>query len=98
MVAKVDEELKKLSLSYNEKVQALGAVQRKKSTNLATSDFEDFLTPDQIGAHEFLNTEFLITLVVVVPGQLEQGMMKYILFKVINLITYSLFSRVFEII
>ena len=73
MVAKVDEELKKLSLNYNEKAQLLGAIQRKKSTNLATSDFEDFLSPEQIGKHEFLNTEFLVTLVVVVPGQLEQG-------------------------
>eukprot|EP01041_Mallomonas_annulata_P012227 gene12227-25675_t len=76
MVAKVDEELKKLSISYNEKQQALGAVQRKKTTNLATSDFEDFLTPEVVGRHEFLNTEFLVTLVAVIPGALEQEFLK----------------------
>ncbi len=75
MVAKVDEELKKLSISYNEKTQALGVIQRKKATNLASSDFEDFLTPDIVGRHEFLNTEFLVTLIVVVPGALEQGIL-----------------------
>eukprot|EP00607_Mallomonas_marina_P010101 CAMPEP_0182419166 /NCGR_PEP_ID=MMETSP1167-20130531/3566_1 /TAXON_ID=2988 /ORGANISM="Mallomonas Sp, Strain CCMP3275" /LENGTH=387 /DNA_ID=CAMNT_0024593831 /DNA_START=227 /DNA_END=1390 /DNA_ORIENTATION=- len=76
MVAKVDEELKKLSISYGEKTQALSAVQRKKTTNLITSDFEDFLTPDQINKHEFLNTEFLVTLVVIVPSAIEPDFLR----------------------
>lgn len=71
MVAKVDEELKKLSISYNEKVQALSAVNRKKATNLATSDFEDFLSPDEVNKHEFLKTESLLTVVAIVPSGVE---------------------------
>ncbi len=73
MVAKVDDELKKLSLSYNEKIQALSALQRKRTVNLITSDFEDFLAADKIARMEFLNTEYLQTLVIVVNSQNEQG-------------------------
>ena len=73
MVAKVDEELKKLSNNYNEKVQSLSAVQRKKATNFATSDFEDFLAPDVVARYEFLNTEFLVTVVAVINVAVEPG-------------------------
>lgn len=71
MVAKVDDELKKLSISYNEKIQLLSALQRKRTVNLATSDFEDFLPADKVARFEFLNTEYLQTLVVVVNSQNE---------------------------
>ncbi len=74
MVAKVDDELKKLSISYNEKIQTLSALQRKRTVNLATSDFEDFLPADKVSRFEFLNTEYLQTLVVVVSSQNEAGM------------------------
>lgn len=74
MVAKADDELKKLSVSYSEKQQALSALQRKRTTNLITSDFEDFLKPDQVSKHEFLDSEYLVTLAVVVPAALEPGM------------------------
>ena len=73
MVAKVDDELKKLSISYNEKVQHLSAVQRKKTTNLVTSDLEDFLPADTPSKFEFVNSEYLVTILVVVPGQSEAG-------------------------
>jgi predicted nuclease with TOPRIM domain len=73
MVGKVDDELKKLSTSYNEKLQALGAIQRKKTTNLVTSDFEDFLPADIVRKTEFMNTEYLLTMVVVVTTQMEAG-------------------------
>ena len=73
MVAKVDEELKKLSISYNEKSQAVSAVLRKKATNFATSDFEDFLPADVVSKNDFLNTEFLLTVAVIVPASVEAG-------------------------
>lgn len=72
-VAKVDDELKKLAISYNEKVQTLSSVQRKKTTNLVTSDLEDFLAADVVQRHEFLDSEYLLTVLVVVPGQSEKG-------------------------
>lgn len=76
MVAKVDEELKKLSTNYNEKNQALSAVVRKKTTNLANSDFEDFLTPDIVAKHEFVDSEFLVTVAIVVPNSIEPEFLK----------------------
>jgi hypothetical protein len=72
-VAKVDDELKKLAVSYNEKVQSLSSAQRKKTTNLVTSDLEDFLTADVVQRHEFLDSDYLLTVLVVVPGQSEKG-------------------------
>mmetsp|Transcript_14575 Transcript_14575/g.21967 ORF Transcript_14575/g.21967 Transcript_14575/m.21967 type:complete len:436 (+) Transcript_14575:82-1389(+) len=71
MVAKVDDELKKLSVSYNEKTQNLSAVQRKKTTNLITSDLEDFLPADITSRFEFVNSEYLLTVLVVVSNQAE---------------------------
>jgi hypothetical protein len=73
MVAKVDDELKKLSITYNEKLQHLSLVQRKKTTNLVTSDLEDFLPADIGSKFEFLNSEFLLTILTVVSSNNEQG-------------------------
>lgn len=75
-VGKVDEELKKLSVNYNEKVQALGAVQRKKATNLVTSDLEDFLSVETVNSHEFMDSEYLLTVLVIVPGATEKDFLK----------------------
>lgn len=66
MTAKADEELKKLAASYTEKNGAVATVQRKKTINLVTSDLEDFLKPAELAKHEFCNTEFLTTILVVV--------------------------------
>ena len=73
MATKVDEELKKLTVSHAEKQQVLGALQRKKTVNLVTSDLEDILLPDKIAKYEFLNSETLQTVLVAVPVALEQG-------------------------
>lgn len=96
MVAKVDDELKKLSSSYNEKVQTLSALQRKRTVNLATSDFEDFLSAEKVAKMEFMNTEYFQTLVVVVNSQTEPGSIPFeITTSVVILVCGSL--RVFEI-
>jgi V-type H+-transporting ATPase subunit C len=75
-VAKVDEELKKLAMGYNEKVQTLSSVQRKKTTNLVTSDLEDFLSVETVNNNEFLNSEYLLTVLCVVPGANENDFLK----------------------
>ena len=72
-VVGVDDELKKISTTYSERCQNLGAAQRKKQINLATSDFEDFLVPTNIEGLGPIETEYTITLSCVVPAGLEKG-------------------------
>ena len=73
MAAKVDEELKKLSVVYNEKTLAASTLQRKKTINISTSDFEDFMKPALVAKLELLQSESLLTVMVVVPVSLEKG-------------------------
>ena len=89
MVAKVDDELKKLSITYNEKLQHLSLVQRKKTTNLVTSDLEDFLPADIGTKYEFINSEFLLTILVVVNSQVEQGLLTLFTFYIPFLDSFS---------
>jgi hypothetical protein len=72
-VASADEELKKLSVSYSEKNQAYSALLRKKTVNLSTSDFEDFLTPEIASRVGNNDSEFITTVAVVVPLAIESG-------------------------
>lgn len=71
MAAKVEEDLKLLSTACTEKSLALAAVKRKKNVNLTTSDLEDFLTPADIARLDVQDTDNLLTVLVVVPRQLE---------------------------
>lgn len=73
MASKVDEELKSLSTMYTEKNLLLGNTKRKKVINLTTSDFEDFLKPEDVARLDMVDTENLLTVMVVVPKALEQG-------------------------
>lgn len=73
---KVDDELKKLSVNYSEKTLMLSTLQRKKTINLLTSDFEDFLTPEFVARMDILKAEtekILETVIVVCPKSLENG-------------------------
>lgn len=95
----MDDELKNLSQSYQDRVQFLSALKRKKtcvlfvvqhwlvlrltiqrcvscSANYATSDLEDFLNASVVEQHEFLDTEHLVTLLVIVPRQAEQDFLE----------------------
>ena len=72
MVAGVDDELKKLSVSYSEKNQMLSTIQRKKNVNLASSDFEDYLTPQQAAAITSKDSDFCVTVMAVVPLAIEE--------------------------
>ena len=77
VAAKVDDELKKLSQGFMEKQQNLSSLQRKKSANMITADFEDFLTPAEAKSIEILDSELLSTLIVAVPQSLENGEYNY---------------------
>ena len=74
MSTKIDDELKSLVGNYTEKNLGLAAIKRKKQINLTTSDFEDFLSPEDVAKLDLINTEHLITITVVVPKNLEAGL------------------------
>lgn len=83
MSSKVDDELKSLTGNYTEKNLTLAAVKRKKQVNLTTSDFEDFLTPEAVAKLDLLNTENLLTVMVVVPKPLEAGVTIHVHFLIL---------------
>lgn len=58
---------------------------RRRVVNFITSDFEDFLTLRDISNAEFIDSDNLLTVVVVVPKQFESGKYKiyYISFFII---------------
>ncbi|GAB9468484.1 hypothetical protein Gpo141_00005800 [Globisporangium polare] len=72
-VGKIEEELKQLSTRYSEKKQQLLQHQRKKGGNLMVANLNDILTPDIVSTSDFVNSEYLQTLVVVVPKNLEEA-------------------------
>lgn len=76
MTGKVEEDLKLLSGTYTEKSLAHSAMKRKKVINLTTSDLEDFLTADDIARIDPHDGEHLLTVLVVVPRQLESGIVQ----------------------
>jgi hypothetical protein len=80
LTGKIEEELKTLSTSFTEKNVALAATQRKKVINLASSDFEDFLKPEDVAKIDLLSSESLLTVMVTVPKQLENGFIITILY------------------
>jgi predicted nuclease with TOPRIM domain len=89
LTSKIEDELKNLSTTFSEKNQALAAIQRKKIINLTTSDFEDFLRPEDVAKIDFLNTESLLTVTVVVPKSLDHGKKKQ---KYLNLLSQHIFD------
>lgn len=76
MAAKVDEEVKKFSVMYNDKSLALSSLQRKKIVNISTSDFEDFMKPSSVSRLDLIDSDTLLTVMVVVPASLEKGTRK----------------------
>lgn len=74
---KVDEELKKLASNFTDKNLQLSTLQRKKVINLYSSDFEDFLIPEQVARLEILRADtvekVLETVMIVFSKSLEPG-------------------------
>jgi V-type H+-transporting ATPase subunit C len=58
MAAKVEEDLKTLSVSYTEKTLASTNAVRKRVVNIMTSDIEDFLTPEDVARLDPLDSEW----------------------------------------
>ncbi|ETW05941.1 hypothetical protein H310_03575 [Aphanomyces invadans] len=71
-IGKIEEELKQLSTRYTEKKQQLSLHQKKKGGNLLVTNLAEILTPDIVKTSDFVNTEYLQTLVVVVPKSQEE--------------------------
>jgi DNA gyrase/topoisomerase IV subunit A len=73
IAGKSEEELKIISTSFTEKNAALALAKRRQIINYTTSDFEDFLTPEEAAKVGSTNTQYLLTVAVVVPKAQEQG-------------------------
>ena len=73
-VGGVDEELKKLGSVLVEKQQALSSLERRKTINFSTSEFEDFLPQNVAAALDTIDTEILVTMMCVMPSAIEAGM------------------------
>jgi V-type H+-transporting ATPase subunit C len=78
MAAKIDDELKIMTTSYADKTVAFAALQRKKTIVLSTSDFEDFLKPEKVARLDLINTDTLLTVMIVVPkGSEDEFLTEY---------------------
>ena len=79
MAANVDEELKKLSIVLAEKQSTLVGLQRRKTINLATSDFEDFLTTEQAARLDIVSDpeSVLQTVFIVLAKSAVDGLFYY---------------------
>ena len=69
----VEEELKQLTASYGDKVQALQEAKRRKGGNLLSVDLNDVLTEEIMRKIKIHDTEYLKTLFVAVPKALQDG-------------------------
>ena len=69
--AYTDEELKKLVANHGDKLTVLGNWQRKKTINLSTSDFEDFLTSNMLSNIDIIDNDNLLTVMVSMPKDVE---------------------------
>lgn len=72
MAAKVEDDLKTLSTSYTEKLLASTNAVRKRAINIMTSDFEDFLKPEDVARLDPIDSDTLLTVVVAVPKSSEE--------------------------
>ncbi|CEM25559.1 unnamed protein product [Vitrella brassicaformis CCMP3155] len=77
-VGKIDEELRLKSAAFNDLKQQASQVAKKEGGNLSQRDLIDVLTPEVVKESDFIESEYLTTLVVVVPrGQDKEWLEKY---------------------
>lgn len=62
-----EEELKTLANAYSDKNLALSNAKRRKVVNMTSSDFEDFVSPEEMARVEIVSAESLLTVAVAVP-------------------------------
>ncbi len=83
----VDDELKKISNTLNEKTQNFATAERRKAVNLLSSDFEDILEPRVANSIKLEESDYITNVMVIVPSNLEQGNF-YIIITLIVVIYY----------
>lgn len=75
-VGSIEDELKQFTVTFAEKTQKLQLLSRQKKggmgTVAATVPLEELLPPQAVAGKQFLDTEYLVTMVAIVPRQLEQ--------------------------
>mmetsp|Transcript_16051 Transcript_16051/g.47878 ORF Transcript_16051/g.47878 Transcript_16051/m.47878 type:complete len:403 (+) Transcript_16051:205-1413(+) len=75
-VGAVEEELKHLAATYADKTQKLTSLTRAakggKGASMSLSPLEELLKPEQVASREFVDTEYLVTVVVAVPKTKEK--------------------------
>jgi len=64
---KLDEEARNKSAQYNEVMSAKNNMQKKETGSLLAKDLTDVLTPEVVKEDDFIQTQHLTTLVVIVP-------------------------------
>jgi V-type H+-transporting ATPase subunit C len=64
---KLDEEARNKSAQYNEVMSAKSNMQKKETGTLLAKDLTDVLTPEVVKEDDFIQTQHLTTLVVIVP-------------------------------
>jgi len=71
-VSKLDEEVRLKAASFNEIRTAVASVAKKDASNLLQRDLIDVVTPDRVSPDDFVETEHLTTVCVVVPRGMEK--------------------------
>mmetsp|Transcript_49163 Transcript_49163/g.73061 ORF Transcript_49163/g.73061 Transcript_49163/m.73061 type:complete len:431 (-) Transcript_49163:244-1536(-) len=74
----IDEELKQLGTSFQEKTMALSDAKRRKGGNLMVADLNDALNPEDMRKITVHNSEYLKTVFVAFPSQAEDDFEKVI--------------------
>jgi V-type H+-transporting ATPase subunit C len=73
---KLEEEARTKSSQYNDLKNAQTAMQKKDSGSLVARDLTDVLTPDRVEEDDFINTQHLTTLVVILPQSNVEAFLK----------------------
>jgi len=83
-MSREEDELRQKQADFSEISQALGAIDRKKGGSLMMRDLADVITPENLGMapseiqsdNFFPNTEYLTTLVMVIPKNIEKDFLE----------------------
>jgi V-type H+-transporting ATPase subunit C len=73
---KLDEEARNKSSQYNELKNAQNLMSKKESGSLVSRDLTDVLTPDLVKEDDFISTQHLTTLIMVLPSSNVEAFMK----------------------
>ena len=69
----IEEELKQLTASFGDKTTALQEAKRRKQGNLMSGDLNDILTPEIMSKVNITDTEYLKTVFIAIPKNMDEG-------------------------